>query len=118
VRILQFLGGAVGDRGYKVGGVPTFTKGDRDIIFAVTSAQMVSPIVGMMHGRIRIAADAARGQEMVRLFDGTPLRETGAFGTKERQPVFSQQPAMSVAAFESAVIAEVARQAAEKGRRQ
>ena len=118
MRILQFSGGVVGDIGYKVAGVPAFARGDRDIIFAVTSEQMISPIVGVMHGRIRIGVDRGNGLEMVRHFDGTPLRETATLGSKEPQPVLSQKPAMSLSAFESAVVAEVARQAAQKGRRQ
>jgi hypothetical protein len=115
--VLQFLGGEVGDLGFRVDGVPTFVKGDRDVIFADTSTRLVSPIVGMMHGRVRITADGAGRQEIVRLFDGTPLREIGALGAATAQPRLAARPAMSLAAFESAVVAEVARQAAVKGRR-
>jgi hypothetical protein len=115
--VLQFLGGEVGDLGFRVDGVPTFAKGDRDVIFADTTTRLVSPIVGMMHGRVRITADGAGSQEIVRLFDGRPLRETGAFGAAAAQPLLAARPAMSLAAFESAVVAEVARQAAAKGRR-
>lgn len=113
--VLQFLGGEVGDVGFKVDGVPAFAIGDRDIIFADTTTRLVSPIVGMMHGRVRISADGV--QEIVRLFDGRPLRELGALGAATAQPLLSMKPAMTLAAFESAVVAEVARQAAVKGRR-
>jgi hypothetical protein len=116
--VLQFLGGEVGDRGFKVDGVPTFAKGDRDVIFAATSTRLVSPIVGMMHGRVRITADGADRQDIVRQFDGTPLREVATFGSSTAQPLLSAKPAMSLARFESAVLSEVARQAAAKGRRQ
>jgi hypothetical protein len=116
--VLQFLGGEVGDRGFRVDGVPTFARGDRDVIFAETSTRLVSPIVGLMHGRVRITADGADRQDVVRLFDGRPLREVGTLGAAAAQPLLSPKPAMSLAAFESAIVSEVARQAAAKGRRQ
>jgi hypothetical protein len=115
--VLQFLGGEVGDVGFQVDGVPTFARGDRDVIFADTSTRLVSPIVAMMHGRVRITADGADRQDIVRLFDGRPLREVRALGAATAQPRFGAEPAMSLAAFESAVAAEVARQAAAKERR-
>ena len=112
--ILQFLGGEVGDLGFRVEGVPSFSKGDRDVLFAITAAPQVSPIVGMMHGRVRIAADVATRQYVVRTFDGTPLRDLRVLGSTANQGVLSGRP-MTLAAFESAVIGEVARQA--KGQR-
>src|SRR5262245_45697094 len=107
---LEFLGGVVGDRGFKVDGVPTFAKGDRDVIFAITSKALVSPLVGMMYGRVRITTEGALNHETVRLFDGTPLTSVAALGSRDGQPRFSLQAAMSLAAFEDAVVAEVARQ--------
>src|SRR4029079_16566859 len=71
--ILQFLGGQVGDVGFRVEGVPSFSKGDRDVLFAMTAAPQVSPIVGMMHGRVRITAAVARRQDIVSPF-GAPRR--------------------------------------------
>jgi len=115
---LEFLGGVVGDRGFKVDGVPTFAKGDRDVIFAIMSKALVSPLVGMMYGRLRIALEGALNHETVRLFDGTPLRSVAALGSKDGQPRFSLQPAMSLAAFEETVIREVARQDALRRPRQ
>ena len=113
--ILQFLGGEVGDLGFRVEGVPSFAKGDRDVLFAITVAPQVSPIVGMMHGRVCITADVATRRDIVRAFDGTPLRDLRVLGSTTNQGVLSGRPAMTLAAFESAVTGEVARQA--KGRR-
>ena len=114
--VLQFAGGVVGDRGYKVAGVPAFVRGERDVIFAVTSTTQISPVVGVMYGRFRIVDDDAGGAS-VRQFDDTPLRDVAAIGSKEQQPVFSQKPAMELAAFEAAISAEVRRQAGTKKRR-
>ena len=112
--ILQFLGGEVGDLGFRVEGVPSFSKGDRDVLFAITAAPQVSPIVGMMHGRVRITADAATRQDIVRVFDGTPLRDVRVLGSNANARPQRDQPAMTLSAFESAVASEVARQAAKR----
>jgi hypothetical protein len=118
VIVLEFLGGVVGDRGFKVDGLPTFATGDRDVIFANTSQRLISPLVRVMYGRIRIAKDGPAGQEYVRHFDGRPLREVASIGSAEKQAPLSPVAAMSLSAFESAIIAEVARQGAEPRRRQ
>ena len=115
---LQFLGGKVGDRGMKVYGMPTFARGDHDVIFAITSQPLISPLVRLMHGRVRVVRDGGTAaQESVRLYDGTPLRQVATFGAITRQDALSQTPALSLTAFEAAVSAEVERQAAQKGRR-
>lgn len=111
---LEFLGGVVGDHSYHVDGVPTFVRGDHDVIFATTSQRFVSPLVRVMHGRVRIAKEGPGGQDIVRRYDGTPLRTVAALGASERQPVLSRTPALSLSAFESAVATEVARQDAQK----
>jgi len=115
--VLQFFGGQVGDVGFRVDGVPSFAKGDRDVLFAITSAPQVSPIVGMMHGRVRITPDTATRQDIVRVFDGTPLSDVRIFGSAMRPSAAAHQPAMTLGAFETAVTSEVARQAAARGRR-
>jgi hypothetical protein len=107
--VMEFLGGTVGDLTYRIDGMPVFNKGDRDVIFAVTSRRLISPLVGLMHGRVRIARDLATNEDYVRRFDGTPLRSTSAMGSSEKQPIFSTTPAMSLSAFEAAVAMEVAR---------
>jgi hypothetical protein len=112
ILILQFVGGQVGDLGFRVDGVPSFSRGDRDVLFAITAAPLVSPIVAMMHGRVRITADAATRQDIVRVFDGTPLHDVRVLGSTANHRPQSDRPAMTLSAFESAVTSEVARQAA------
>src|SRR4029079_18768479 len=99
--ILQFLGGQVGDVGFRVEGVPSFSKGDRDVLFAMTAAPQVSPIVGMMHGRVRITADVAKRQDIVRAFDGTPLRDLRVFGSPANQAALSGRPPMTTGGCET-----------------
>ncbi len=118
VTVLEFLGGVVGDRGFKVDGVPTFARGDRDVIFANTSQRLLSPLVRVMYGRVRIVKDGPARQEFVRQFNGTPLRDVAAIGSTRQQAVFSQTPSMSLSSFEASVTREVARQAGDKRPRQ
>ncbi|HKB12489.1 MAG TPA: hypothetical protein VKD69_17630 [Vicinamibacterales bacterium] len=116
--VLQFLGGEVGDVGLRVDGVPRFVRGDRDVLFARTAQGLASPLVGMMHGRVRISGARSTSVQYVQFFDRTPLRDVTSLGARTAQPAFSSRPAMSLAAFESAVAGEVARQAAERKGRQ
>jgi hypothetical protein len=92
-------------------------KGDRDVLFARTGRQLASPLVGMMHGRIRIAGSRSENQEFVQQFDRSPLREVAALGANALQPAVSPRPAKSLRAFESAIAGEVARQQAERRER-
>jgi len=115
--VLQFAGGVVGDRGFRVAGVPEFVRGERDVIFALASKQQISPVVGVMYGRFRIVGDGGADVDRVRQFDDTPLRDVAAIGSKEQQPVLSQTPAMPLPAFEAAIAAEVRRQAGANKRR-
>jgi hypothetical protein len=108
--LLEFLGGTIGDRTYRIEGMPTFTIGDRDVIFAAPSRRLISPLVGIMHGRVRIVKDGAMRQDLVRRFDGALLRNLSMLGSSQPQLIMSPQPAMSLSSFESAVIAEIARQ--------
>jgi hypothetical protein len=115
--VLEFLGGAVGDRGLKVAGMPVFARGDRDVIFAITSQRLISPLVRVMHGRVRISREGPAAQEFVHLHDGSLLRDVAALGIRPQESGFSQRPALTLRAFEAAVADEVSRQAAQKGPR-
>jgi hypothetical protein len=112
VQRLEFLGGTVGDVTYRIDGLPSFARGDRDVLFAITSSRQVSPLVAMMYGRVRIAPDDRTKQDVVRLFDGTPLGDLATFGSRHA-PASASQP-MSLAAFENAIASEVARQRASR----
>lgn len=108
--ILEFLGGTVGDRTFRIDGLPTFALGDRDVLFATTSRRLASPLVAMMYGRVRIETDPSTKQQSVHKFDGTPLREASAVTFRDSRPVLSPIPSMSLTAFEDAVLTEVSRQ--------
>lgn len=108
--ILEFLGGTVGDRTFRIDGIPKFVVGDRDVLFATPSQRLASPLVAMMYGRVRIETEPSTKQQSVHKFDGTPLREASAVTFRDPLPVLTRIPSMSLAAFEDAVLTEVSRQ--------
>ena len=75
---LEFLGGTIGETTMEVVGMPTFHAGQRSVLF-VTSARQVSPLVGFMHGRLRIERDFA-GVDRVRTHDGRSLGGVSEIG--------------------------------------
>ncbi len=76
---LEFLGGEVGDEGLRVAGMPVFAVGDRDILFAHGGPRTMSPLVGFMHGRLRVLRDRS-GREFIATYDGRPLASPKEFG--------------------------------------
>src|SRR5687768_16807960 len=55
---LDFLGGTIGGTTMEVLGMPAFSVGQRSVLF-VAASRRASPLVGFMHGRLRIERDYA-----------------------------------------------------------
>lgn len=87
-RSLEFLGGTVGDDTLRVGGIPEFHVGDRDVLFVSDTGRPVSPVVGFAYGRFRIMRDPRSGGIAVRTHDGRPLATTADVGNP-RPPAFA-----------------------------
>jgi hypothetical protein len=68
---LEFLGGTIGETTMEVTGMPTFRVGQRSVLF-VAPGRHVSPLVGFMHGRLKVERDFA-GVDRVRTHDGRSL---------------------------------------------
>jgi hypothetical protein len=51
---LSLLGGFVGDVSQRVAGMPRFLVGDSDVLFLSSQRTLISPLVGMSHGRFRV----------------------------------------------------------------
>ena len=83
---LEFLGGTIGETTMEVIGMPTFSVGQRSVLFVAASRQ-VSPLVGFMHGRLRIERDYA-GVDRVRTHDGRSLGHVSEIGPQ--RPNFMQ----------------------------
>lgn len=117
---VPFLGGELDGQGMRVEGMPRFTVGQTDILFFsdLTGAHF-SPLVGLMHGRYRVLTDDATARTYVARNDGTPLESE----TDVQLPQSANSPAnrlksasraLSPAAFEDLVTAELTRPAATR----
>lgn len=101
---LDFLGGTIGDTTMEVTGMPTFAVGQRSVLFVAGSRQ-VSPLVGFMHGRLRIERDFA-GIDRVRTHDGRSLGNVLQIGPQRPNVMLSITP-MRLAELAAAVKARV-----------
>ena len=111
--VLEFLGGRVGDDILEISGVPQFTVGDREILFVQGNGRQFCPLVAVMHGRYRIVRDATTGRDYIARENGQPLTDVAEVA----QPIHGAAlalrsapdaaPALTPAAFESLISAEV-----------
>ena len=97
---LEFMGGTIGDMTMEVVGMPTFRLGQRSVLFA-HGQRAISPLVGFMHGRLRIERDFA-GVDRVRTHDGRSLGGINEMGTNRPSYMLSITP-MRLADLASAV---------------
>ncbi len=103
---LEFLGGTLGDQTLEVVGAPRWVVGDRDVLFVAPGRSRLSPLVRMMHGRVRVMVDAA-GVETVAFHNGDPIPDPGAFGAARPQRRSRAGRPMSLAVFLAAVEARL-----------
>jgi hypothetical protein len=83
---LEFLGGEVGNKVLKVPGVPQFVVGERYLIFSSgPDKAMVSPILGLDQGAMRIVHDDKNNVDRVYRHWGQPVSAQENF--KLRMPV-------------------------------
>lgn len=97
---LEFLGGTIGTTTMEVVGMPTFHVGQRNVLF-VAAERAVSPLVGFMHGRMRVERDAF-GIDRVRTHDGRSLGAVSQVGPQRPDPMVSISP-MRLSELASAV---------------
>ena len=99
---LEFLGGTIGEDTMEVVGMPTFTTGQRNVLFVGDTVRAASPLVGFMHGRFRIERDLASGVDRVRTYDGRSLGSTVELGV-QRPPSLASITPMRLSDFADAV---------------
>jgi hypothetical protein len=87
---LDFLGGTIGDTTMDVTGMPKFAIGQRAVLF-VSQDRQVSPLVGFMHGRLRIERDHA-GIDRVRAHDGRSLGNVNEINSQRPSAMLSITP--------------------------
>jgi hypothetical protein len=104
---LSFLGGEIGDLGMTVHGMPTFRMGQRDVLFVGAEPRRISPLVGLMYGRMRIERDAVSGIDRVRTYDGQALGSLAQIGPQRPAPSLASITPMRLSEFASAVRARL-----------
>jgi hypothetical protein len=105
---LEFIGGEIGDLGMKVHGMPTFRMGQRDVLFVGGEARKISPLVGLMHGRMRIERDLVSGVDRVRTHDGQALGSVAQIGPQRAPVSLASIVPMRLGDLESAVRSRIA----------
>ncbi len=105
---LEFLGGEIGEIGMKVEGMPVFRLGQRDVLFVAGEVRTVSPLVGFMHGRMRVERDTVSGVDRVRTFDGRALGSVAQIGPQRATPSLASITPMRLSDLASAVRARAA----------
>lgn len=104
---LEFLGGEIGDLGMRVEGSPVFRLGQRDVLFVNSIVRAVSPLVGFMHGRMRVERDTVSGVDRVRTFDGRALGSVAQIGPQRAAPSLASITPMRLAELEVAVLSRL-----------
>jgi hypothetical protein len=87
---LEFMGGTIGEATMEVVGMPVFTIGQRAVLF-VSPERAASPLVGFMHGRLRVERDYA-GVDRVRTHDGRSLGGVNEVGPNRPSYLLSITP--------------------------
>jgi hypothetical protein len=80
---IRVLGGTVGEDTMEVTCAPRFQVGDQQILFVEHNGQQFVPLVGIMHGQLRIERDQQTGREFIARHDGDPLRDLAQLGRNE-----------------------------------
>jgi len=70
---LRLYGGSTGEVGVHIPDMPTFTPGERALLFVAGNGRDVCPLVGIWQGRFRLRLDAASGTEVVDDSDSIPV---------------------------------------------
>ncbi len=105
---LSFYGGHAGDVVVRVPDMPTFTVGERDVLFVAADGGSVCPLVGVWQGRFYVRFDPAIGADVVE--DNAHQPVVGLSGRElARAPAaVSSEPAMTLSRFRQLITDEIA----------
>lgn len=115
---LTLLGGTVGQRSLRVVGMPTFTVGQREIVFVARNGAVMCPLIGAGHGRYHVVTDATTQRDYLTRDNHVPLTSTDEIAlplatTAAADLVarrISADQALTLAAFETRVVDAVSHQ--------
>jgi hypothetical protein len=79
LEVLDFFGGELNGVGMAIADMPTFSVGDRRVVFA-SRQPSINPIVGFTQGLLQIDRDGS-GVDRVWTLDGFPLAQPESIGT-------------------------------------
>ena len=105
---LSFYGGHAGDVVVRIPDMPTFTVGERDVLFVADNGGTVCPLVGVWQGRFYVRFDRTVGADIVE--DSTHNPVLGLSGRElVRVPaaVMGETP-MTLARFRELIVDELA----------
>src|SRR5437764_98417 len=108
---IRMFGGTVGDQTIEVTDAPKFKMGDRDILFVEHNGSQFIPLVGIMHGRFHVQADATGAHEKIAKDNGATVADAAKLGQDEVAAVTGA--AMSKADFKAAIRQKLAEKAAK-----
>jgi hypothetical protein len=108
---IRMFGGTVDGRTIEVTDAPRFKVGDRDILFVENNGSQFIPLVGIMHGRFHVQADASGANETIAKDNGAGLANVAQLGQDEVAAVTGR--AMTKAEFKAAIRQKLAEKAAK-----
>jgi hypothetical protein len=108
---IRLFGGTVDGQTMEVTDAPRFKVGDRDILFVEHNGTQFIPLVGIMHGRFHVQADAAGRSEKIAKDNGATLADVAKLGQDEVAAVTGK--ALSKAEFKAAIRQKLAEKGAK-----
>ena len=105
---IRMLGGTVDGETMEVSDAPKFKVGDHDLLFVENNGSQFIPLVGIQHGRFRVAKDQD-SKEIVETSEGKAVSDVAQLGNSE-ETAAPTKPALSLNDFKAAVQARVRQQ--------
>jgi hypothetical protein len=104
---LRLYGGRSGHMTVQISDMPTFRRGERDVLFVAGNNRDLCPLVGVWQGRFHVRFDATQAAEVVDDHDGNPV--TGLRGRAlQRAPLQANEAAMTLDEFRGRIADELA----------
>jgi hypothetical protein len=108
---IRMFGGTVDGQTMEVSDAPRFKVGDRDILFVENNGTQFIPLVGIMHGRFHVQADANGGEEKIAKDNGAAVANVAKLGQDEAAAVTGT--ALTKGQFKAAIRQKLAEKAAK-----
>jgi hypothetical protein len=104
---LRFYGGHAGDAVMAIPDMPTFTLGERDVLFVAGNNRDVCPLVGVWQGRFYVRFDPTSGTDVVEDSSHQPLVGIAGRQLLRARAVSGARP-MTLNAFRQLIVDELA----------